>query len=65
MALISKVLIPKTDTKCSDCFWGVWKQGKSVLESGYICRLNPFQRTAMGIEGKHSKREEILNYAKD
>ena len=55
------VLIPKDNTKCSECVWSSTLRGDSVVESGYICQLNIFKGVTMGIDGIHSDRKEKKN----
>ena len=59
------VLFPKKETKCRECAWSYYIQGESVLESGYVCNLNPFRKIGMGLNGKHSERKEHIEEQKE
>lgn len=43
---------------CYHCIHAKYKQGESVLASGWICQRNPKKPVAMGIMGDCSKRKE-------
>lgn len=51
------VIIPKKDTKCRECIWSTFIRAESVLASGYVCKLNPFKKVPMGLDGIHYKKE--------
>lgn len=54
------VIIPKEETKCSECIWATFMSAECILASGYICKLNPFKSIAMGLEGKHIERKRNI-----
>lgn len=52
------------DKQCRDCFFarfiGTNNGKRPLIACGYICYLNPFKPIAMGLRGKHSERQEII-----
>lgn len=55
----------KKDKICSKCIWSTFLRGDSTLESGYICKLNPFNPVGMGFNGKHSNRKAHIEARKE
>lgn len=58
-------MIPKRNTRCSECIWSKFSKGDSLMASGYICRLNPLRPIGMGYLGRHSNRSFNKKTQKD
>lgn len=54
----------KKDKICSECTYARSFRGDSILASGYICKLNPFNPVTMGFNGKHSDRKAHIEARK-
>ena len=55
-------MLIKKEKPCSKCVFARWSGtdngSKSIMECGYVCRLNPFKPIGMGINGTHEFRKK-------
>lgn len=59
------IIIPKEHTKCRQCIWATYLSADSILESGYLCKINPFRTVVMGLEGAHCDRKRHIEDEKE